>query len=48
MALLGCPPGAHVGEGLRQLLDLVLDRPELNTAEGLAGAARAWWASRSR
>lgn len=46
MALLGCPPGPHVGEGLRALLDLALDEPERNTADGLAGPARAWWASR--
>jgi len=46
MALLGCPPGPHVGEGLRALLDLALDEPERNTAAGLAGPARAWWASR--
>jgi tRNA nucleotidyltransferase (CCA-adding enzyme) len=46
MALLGCPPGPHVGEGLRHLLDLALDAPELNTAEGLAAAGRAWWADR--
>ena len=46
MALLGCPPGPHVGEGLRALLDLALDEPEQNTADGLADPARAWWASR--
>ncbi len=46
MALLGCPPGPHVGEGLRHLLDLALDEPGLNSAEGLAGAARGWWAAR--
>ena len=37
MSLLGCPPGPHVGEGLRHLLDLALDEPALNTAEALAG-----------
>jgi hypothetical protein len=47
MALLSCPPGPQVGEGLRHLLDLVLDEPALNTAHGLAGPARAWWAARS-
>jgi tRNA nucleotidyltransferase (CCA-adding enzyme) len=48
MALLSCPPGPHVGEGLRALLDLALDDPGLNTAEGLAGPARAWWAGREQ
>ena len=47
MALLGCPPGPHVGEGLRHLLDLTLDDPALNGAERLGEAARAWWATRS-
>jgi len=47
MALLGCPPGPQVGEGLRSLLDLAIDEPQLNTAEGLAGPARAWWAARA-
>jgi tRNA nucleotidyltransferase (CCA-adding enzyme) len=47
MALLACPPGPHVGEGLRHLLDLVLDEPELNSAEALAAAARSWWATRA-
>ncbi len=47
MALLGCPPGPHVGEGLRALLDLALDEPGLNSAAGLAGPARDWWARRS-
>jgi tRNA nucleotidyltransferase (CCA-adding enzyme) len=47
MELLGCPPGPHVGEGLRALLDLALDEPGLNTAEGLAGPARTWWAARA-
>jgi tRNA nucleotidyltransferase (CCA-adding enzyme) len=47
MVLLACPPGAHVGEGLRHLLDLVLDEPRLNTPEELEAAARAWWATRA-
>jgi hypothetical protein len=47
MALLGCPPGPHVGEVLRHLLDLTIDDPRLNTAEGLAAAAHAWWAARA-
>lgn len=48
MTLLGCPPGPHVGEGLRALLDEVLDDPTLDTPERLAGLAQAWWARRSR
>ncbi|MBK9517055.1 MAG: tRNA cytidylyltransferase [Anaeromyxobacter sp.] len=48
MGLLGCPPGPHVGEGLRALLDEVLDDPSLDTPERLAGLARAWWARRTR
>ena len=46
MALLDCPPGPHVGEGLRALLDLAIDEPQLNTAAGLSVPARAWWAAR--
>jgi tRNA nucleotidyltransferase (CCA-adding enzyme) len=46
MALLGCPPGPQVGEGLRALLDEVLDDPSLDTPERLAPLARAWWQSR--
>jgi tRNA nucleotidyltransferase (CCA-adding enzyme) len=46
MALLGCQPGPEVGEGLRHLLDLAIDEPKLNTVDGLAVAARAWWAAR--
>jgi tRNA nucleotidyltransferase (CCA-adding enzyme) len=48
MALLGCPPGPQVGEGLRALLDEVLDDPSLDAPERLAPLARAWWASRPR
>ena len=47
MALLGCGPGPHVGEGLRALLDEVLDDPALNTPEALGELARRWWAARS-
>lgn len=46
MALLGCGPGPHVGEGLRALLDEVLDDPGLNTPERLGALARGWWGSR--
>ncbi len=47
MALLGCGPGPHVGEGLRALLDEVLDDPSLNTPERLSELARGWWARRA-
>jgi tRNA nucleotidyltransferase (CCA-adding enzyme) len=47
MALLGCGPGPHVGEGLRALLDEVLDDPSLNTPDRLSALARGWWAGRA-
>jgi tRNA nucleotidyltransferase (CCA-adding enzyme) len=47
MALLGCGPGPHVGEGLRALLDEALDDPDVNTPDRLADLARRWWAGRS-
>lgn len=40
MALAGRPGGPWLGELQRQLLEAVLDDPELNTAERLAGLAR--------
>lgn len=46
MALLGCGPGPHVGEGLRVLLDEALDDPSLNDPDRLADLARRWWAGR--
>ena len=46
MALLGCGPGPHVGEGLRALLDEALDDPALNTPDRLGALARRWWAGR--
>jgi tRNA nucleotidyltransferase (CCA-adding enzyme) len=46
MSLLGLPPGRHVGEGLRALLDEALDDPSANTPERLADLARGWWAAR--
>ncbi len=46
MGLLGAPPGPHVGEGLRTLLDEALDDPAVNTPERLAELARGWWAAR--
>lgn len=42
MELLGVGPSPAVGEATRHLLDQVLERPELNTAEGLAGLLRTW------
>jgi tRNA nucleotidyltransferase (CCA-adding enzyme) len=47
MALLRCGPGPHVGEGLRALLDEVLDDPALNTPDRLGEVARRWWAARA-
>jgi tRNA nucleotidyltransferase (CCA-adding enzyme) len=47
MALLGCGPGPHVGEGLRALLDEALDDPSVNTPERLAQLARRWWDARA-
>ena len=46
MGSLGLPPGPHVGEGLRALLDEALDDPSVNTPERLAALARGWWAAR--
>ena len=38
---LGIPPGPHIGELLKQLLDRVLDDPSLNEREMLLAIARA-------
>jgi hypothetical protein len=46
MGSLGLPPGPHVGEGLRALLDEALDDPAVNTPERLVALARGWWAAR--
>jgi tRNA nucleotidyltransferase (CCA-adding enzyme) len=46
MALLRCGPGPHVGEGLRALLDEVLDEPALDAPDRLAEVAQRWWAAR--
>jgi tRNA nucleotidyltransferase (CCA-adding enzyme) len=40
--ILGSAPGPQVGEGLRHLLDRVLERPEENTPERLRAALREW------
>ncbi|MEY2669215.1 MAG: hypothetical protein RJA59_1853, partial [Pseudomonadota bacterium] len=46
LALLPGIPGRQVGEGLRFLLDRVLDEPAANTKPRLSGILRAWWAAR--
>jgi tRNA nucleotidyltransferase (CCA-adding enzyme) len=48
MEVLGIPPGPHVGEAIRHLLDRVLDDPRLNTREALEATLRRWWADRAR
>jgi tRNA nucleotidyltransferase (CCA-adding enzyme) len=47
MEALGCGPGPQVGEGLRALLDEVLDDPSLDTPDRLREVARRWWTSRA-
>jgi hypothetical protein len=46
MAALGCGPGPQVGEGLKALLDEVLDDPTLDDPDALVALARRWWAAR--
>jgi tRNA nucleotidyltransferase (CCA-adding enzyme) len=48
MEVLGTPPGPHVGEALRHLLEKVLEDPELNAREPLEEELRRWWAERAR
>jgi tRNA nucleotidyltransferase (CCA-adding enzyme) len=48
MEVLGAPPGPHVGEAIRHLLDRVLEDPELNRPEVLEDELRRWWAERAR
>jgi tRNA nucleotidyltransferase (CCA-adding enzyme) len=48
MEVLGVPPGPHVGEAIRHLLDRVLDDPELNRPDALEDELRHWWAERAR
>jgi tRNA nucleotidyltransferase (CCA-adding enzyme) len=47
MRVLGIPPGPSVGEALRHLLERVLERPALNTAEELTSELKVWWAART-
>ena len=42
MEILGSPVGKEVGEGLRHLLEMVLDDPEANTRTTLSGHLRDW------
>jgi tRNA nucleotidyltransferase (CCA-adding enzyme) len=48
MEVLGAPPGPHVGEAIRHLLERVLEDPELNRPEPLEDELRRWWAERAR
>ncbi|HQR30912.1 MAG TPA: hypothetical protein PLL32_10915, partial [Anaeromyxobacteraceae bacterium] len=43
MALAPGASGRDVGEGLRHLLDVVLEDPAANTADRLGRAVQAWW-----
>jgi len=46
MEILGTPVGKEVGEGLRHLLEVVLDDPAANTRTSLSGHLRDWWRTR--
>jgi len=46
MEILGTPVGKEVGEGLRHLLEVVLDAPSANTRTSLSGHLRDWWRTR--
>jgi tRNA nucleotidyltransferase (CCA-adding enzyme) len=46
MEILGTPMGKEVGEGLRRLLEVVLDDPSANTRANLSGHLRDWWRAR--
>jgi len=46
MEILGTPVGKEVGEGLRRLLEVVLDDPSANTRANLSGHLRDWWHAR--
>lgn len=48
MEVLGAPPGPHVGEAIRHLLERVLDDPQLNEPSALEEELRRWWAERAR
>ena len=47
MEVLGTPPGRHVGEALRHLLEVVLEHPERNDRPSLVAAVQEWWGSRN-
>jgi tRNA nucleotidyltransferase (CCA-adding enzyme) len=47
MDLLGTTGGKEVGEGLRHLLEVVLDDPAANTGPCLSAHLRDWWRARS-
>jgi tRNA nucleotidyltransferase (CCA-adding enzyme) len=47
MQALGTPPGRHVGEALRYLLEQVLEDPARNERPYLVDAVRRWWSSRN-
>ena len=42
MAALGTGPSPAIGHATRHLLELVLEDPSRNTAEGLVAALKAW------
>ena len=42
MAALGTGPSPAIGHATRHLLELVLEEPTRNTAEGLLSALKAW------
>jgi tRNA nucleotidyltransferase (CCA-adding enzyme) len=47
MDLLGTTGGKEVGEGLRHLLEVVLDDPAVNTGPCLSAHLRDWWRAHS-
>ena len=46
MAIAPGASGRDVGEGLRHLLDVVLDDPSANSPGRLEAAIRDWWKAR--
>ncbi len=46
MAHLGCRPGAHVGEALRHLSEIILEDPSANEPARLRAELDRWWANR--
>jgi tRNA nucleotidyltransferase (CCA-adding enzyme) len=47
MDVLGTTGGKEVGQGLRHLLEVVLDDPAANTRPSLSAHLRDWWRARS-